>query len=85
MTPLRARDVCALLDVTPDWFYRNRTQLEARGFPAPIAGLPRHRWHAAAVQAWLDRAGGVPAPATTALEDELRERAQRIANQARVA
>ena len=47
-----------------DAVLRRRAELQARGFPAPVAFIRRPlKWSRASVLAWRDRAAGVPPPA----------------------
>lgn len=68
--PLPAHRIAAMLGRSPQWFARHRAELEARGFPAPlpVVGL----YSPAAVQAWLDSAGGTVRQSGLAFEDGLK-------------
>jgi predicted DNA-binding transcriptional regulator AlpA len=89
--PLLARpQVVERLNVTEDWFYRHRRDLEAEGFPKSLPGFKQGRWCPQAVEAWIARHSGAPAaqePAPQAAEDPqealrqaLQDRAQAIAS-----
>ena len=59
---LTVAEVARLLGRRPEWLSpARRTELEAVGFPAPLAGVSRPTYARQAVMAWL--AGGAPAPA----------------------
>lgn len=53
---IRTGEVCLLLDVTLDWFYRNRQALiDEHGFPPPERATGHPRWDSAAVIEWKRR------------------------------
>lgn len=62
-------ELCRKMGVEPTWFARhdNRKRLKAAGFPEPVPGFGK-RWDERAVDAWLDRVGGL-APATIVTKD----------------
>lgn len=77
----------------PNWFYDNRKELEAAGFPGPVGNRVKclgDRWDEAAIDAWLDTlmpahlraaAGGDPEPGVDvdSFADVLDDRARQIA------
>ncbi|WP_022729748.1 helix-turn-helix transcriptional regulator [Fodinicurvata sediminis] len=70
---LTTPEVCRLLNVTPDWFYRNRLRLQReQGFPTPLPGLGRDmRWDPRALEDWLDRVSGrTQGPTTVEVQSE---------------
>jgi predicted DNA-binding transcriptional regulator AlpA len=70
---LRSQDVAALLDHSAGWFYANKPDLEAAGFPKKDDLLGG--WNRLAVEQWLAKRSGV-GNSTTA-EDRLIERAKK--------
>lgn len=56
---LTLEEVARELKMSPRSFREHRARLQASGFPAPLAGLPRpYRWSTSAVRRWIDAAGG---------------------------
>jgi hypothetical protein len=89
--PLLTRQAVAeRLNVSADWFYRNRRGLEAEGFPPSLPAFAQGRWCSRAVELWIERNSGAPqaqesAPAADTVEDRqeqlrqaLQDRAQQI-------
>ncbi len=75
---MKARQVAARLQVTVEWFYRNRAQLEAADFPRPLPGFKQGRWSAEAIEDWISRGSAgdqaePPEPEPQSIED-LQER-----------
>jgi predicted DNA-binding transcriptional regulator AlpA len=89
-TPLLTRqEIAVRLNVTPAWFYRKRRDLESKGFPKSLPGFTQGRWCPQAVDTWIARHSGAPAPQAGEPQSEedrqervrqkLQDRAQRIA------
>lgn len=57
---LEARQVAERLSVSVTWFYKNREELEATGFPKKLPGFRQGRWSAEAIDAWIAKASGAP-------------------------
>ena len=68
--PLPAHRIAAMLGRSPQWFAQHRAELEARGFPKPlpVVGL----YNPAAVQVWLDSAGGTVPQSGSAFDEGLK-------------
>src|SRR5262245_15163416 len=76
-TLLTTPEVCAKMNVSPDtWSRTYRGLIAERGFPDCVPGFPHH-WDPEAIDAWLDRIGGLekamPQPAKTSVEIRLVE------------
>jgi hypothetical protein len=57
-SPLTAAQMAkTMLKRTPGWFYAHRQIMEKAGFPKPIPIVGKY--HPGAVQAWIDRNGGM--------------------------
>ena len=86
---LTRQAVADRLSVTADWFYRHRRTLESNGFPKSLPGFAQGRWCPQALEAWIARHSGAPAPQAGEPQSEedrqervrqkLQDRAQRIA------
>jgi predicted DNA-binding transcriptional regulator AlpA len=86
---LTRQAVADRLSVTADWFYRHRRTLESKGFPKSLPGFAQGRWCPQALEAWIARHSGAPAPQAGEPQSEedrqdlvrqkLQDRAQRIA------
>lgn len=75
---LTTAEVAATLRMSPRWFRATRRRLQAAGFPAPIAGIPRpYRWSSAAVRQWLENQ--TVKGSEEARDERLDERASTIA------
>lgn len=54
--PVRLRELCERLDITPDTFYRTRGRLHVRDkLPAPLTCARPFKWDRATIDAWFAR------------------------------
>lgn len=83
---LTRQQVAERANVTVGWFYRNRQRLEAEGFPKSLPGFTQGRWCPEAIEAWISRHSGAPAPEAAepeTVEDPQEELRQSLQDRAR--